>query len=115
MNQTSTNQTSQPNNQREAIVDKLHGALSILRRERDDLHRSKELAMERLNLAKDERINGQENLSVLQIRFNKIDSIDGKQVRLNDIGKLQSDVDRLSREVSSGVLYCSGNQMILIE
>lgn len=96
MNQTSINQP----NQREAIVDKLHGALSILRRERDDLHRSKELAMERLNLAKDERIQGEQNLSVLQIRYNKIDSIEEKEIRLNDIGRLQSEVDRLSREVS---------------
>ena len=61
--------------------------------------------MERLNLAKDERINGEQNLSVLQIRYNKIDSIEGKQIRLNDIGRLQSEVDRLSREVSI-VLYC---------
>lgn len=56
--------------------------------------------MERLNLAKDERIQGEQNLSVLQIRYNKIDSIEEKEIRLNDIGRLQSEVDRLSREVS---------------
>jgi hypothetical protein len=99
---TSNNMKQTPNqpNQREAIVDKLHGALSILRKERDELHRAKELASERLRLAKEERVNAEKNLSSLTAKFNHIESIEGKHNRKSDIERLQIEVDRLGREVS---------------
>lgn len=99
---TSNNMNQAPNqpNQREAIVDKLHGALSILRKERDELHRAKELASERLRLAKEERVNAEKNLSSLTAKFNHIESIEGKHNRKSDIERLQIEVDRLGREVS---------------
>ena len=94
------NHTSNQPNQREAIVDKLHGALSVLRRERDELHRAKELASERFRLAKEERVNAEQNLSSLTAKFNRIESADGKHNRKTDIERLQAEVDRLGREVS---------------
>lgn len=84
---------------REAIVDKLHGALSVLRRERDELHRSKELALERYRLAKEEREAAEQRNKSLQQKYDEIESVDTKQKRQNDITALNAEVERLSREV----------------
>lgn len=93
---------------REAIVDKLHGALSVLRRERDELHRSKELALERYRLAKEEREAAEQRNKSLQQKYDEIESADTKQKRQNDITALNAEVERLSREVRlvSFSLHC---------
>jgi len=90
---------SQNNCEREAIVDKLHGALAVLRRERDELHRAKEMSVERLRLAREERYNAEKHLSLLQDRYNEIASADVQGMRKADIEKLQEQVQRLGSEV----------------
>lgn len=85
--------------EQEAIVDKLHGALAVLRKERDELHRAKEMAVERLRLAKEERINAEKNLSLLEERYQSIASADAENTRKADIEKLQEQAQRLGREV----------------
>ena len=114
MDHNATSKNGNPNN-REKIVDKLHSALSTLRKERDELHRSKELAAERLRLAKEERVGAERNLALLQGKYDHIvspsftgndkvagsgdvsGSNGGNKV---EIEKLQSEVERLGREVS---------------
>lgn len=53
-NNSSSNTSHAGTNNKEALVEKLQGALNGLRRDRDQLHRSKELALERCRLAKEE-------------------------------------------------------------
>ena len=87
---------------REAIVDKLNGALAVLRRERDELHRTKELAMERLRLAKEERMSMEKSVRTIQNKLHKLSSSvsgEGNQAENNDISKAQQEVERLTREV----------------
>jgi len=92
-------------NPREVIVDKLHGALAILRRERDEAHRAKELSVERLRLARDERVDAENNLHSLQENYDRMVSSNTKDSRQVEIGKLQAEVERLSREVSPSQSY----------
>lgn len=90
------NQNQQP---REEIVDRLHDTLSVLRRERDEIHRANQLAIERLRLLKEERVAAEKNLSTLQSKYNGIVSSNAKDERRGEISKLQSEVERLGREV----------------
>jgi hypothetical protein len=91
----------QQSNPREELVDKLHGTLSILRRERDELHRAKQLAVERLRLIKEERVAAEENLLILRDKYDRIISSNVQDERRGEIAKLQSEVERLGREVRS--------------
>lgn len=102
MNYTEVRHSSSQNNcEREAIVDKLNGALAVLRRERDELHRAKEMSVERLRLASEERQNAEKHLALLQDRYNGIASADAQGMRRADIEKLQEQVQRLGSEVRS--------------
>jgi len=95
------NQGQQP--QREEIVDKLHGALASLRKERDQLHRSKELAVERLRLAKEERLTVEKTVSSMGKTYERLTaSVNGagRNNANDDISTLQREVERLSREAS---------------
>ena len=100
-----------PNNnqypqRREVIVDKLNGALANFRRERDEVHRSKELALERLRLIREERILAERNVHLMQEKYEQmIKSISSHTNGKDDeIAKLQVEVERLSREVRFNVL-----------
>jgi chromosome segregation ATPase len=94
----------QQSNSREELVDKLHGTLSILRRERDELHRAKQLAVERLHLIKEERSTAESNLHTLQQKYDRIVSSHQRDERRNEIVKLQSEVERLGREVRNSAV-----------
>ena len=94
----------QQSNPREELVDKLHGTLSILRRERDELHRAKQLAVERLHLIKEERSTAESNLRTLQEKYDRIVSSHQRDERRNEIVKLQSEVERLGREVRNSTV-----------
>jgi len=85
---------------REEIVDKLHGALSALRRERDDSHRSKELAMERLHIAKEERETVEKTVRTMHSKLNEMQTSmnDDDLNNPNSIARLQNEVDRLDNE-----------------
>jgi ATPase subunit of ABC transporter with duplicated ATPase domains len=86
--------------QREAIVDKLHGALATFRRERDEVHRAKELAFERLRLAREERMAADRNLQSMKDKYDKMmQSMSKSDGNNNEVAKLQTEVERLSREV----------------
>lgn len=108
------NQNQQP---REEIVDRLHDTLSVLRRERDELHRANQLAIERLRLLKEERVAAEKNLSTLQSKYNGIVSSNAKDERRGEISKLQSEVERLGREVRvwlTILTFLIGNYCIVI-
>lgn len=83
---------------REEIVDKLHGALAAFRRERDDLNRKKELAMERLRLVTEEREAMEKTIRAMQEKLDQLEK------SVSDAGKLQliqleKEVERLNQEV----------------
>ena len=84
----------------EVIVDRLHGALASYRKERDDLHRRKELAVERLRLVKEERIFLESNVQDIQKKLVELTSAaQGKQSVTSDFNRLENDVKRLNKEV----------------
>lgn len=84
--------------QKEDIVEKLHGALADLRRERDEEHRKKELAVERLRLVTEEREALEKTVASMKENLSTLLKKSDKEAK-NDVVKLQTDVDRLNREV----------------
>lgn len=89
---------------REEIVDKLHGALAAFRRERDDLHRKKELATERLRLVTEEREAMEKTIRAMQEKLDQLEK------SVSDAGKLQlvqleKEVERLNQEVRRRHVY----------
>ena len=106
MNRSSSSDTTQNHcnsiSQREAIVDKLHGALSVLRRERDDLRRSKELSTERLCLIREERQAMKKNVQAMQSKLEKLTELAASAKSkdgVNDVAKMQQEVETLKKEV----------------
>lgn len=88
--------------QREAIVDKLHGALATFRRERDEVHCAKELAFERLRLVREERMASERAVQSMQNKYDQMmQSIASNGNQDDEIMKLQVEAERLSREVSN--------------
>ena len=89
--------------QREEIVDKLHGALASLRKERDQLYRSKELAVERLRLTKEERETVEKKVRSMEDTYARLTegSKDNRLHHDDEDTKLQKEVERLGKEVRS--------------
>lgn len=89
---------------KEAIVEKLNYALSSFRRERDQIHREKELADERLRLAVEERQEIESTVAAMQAKLDELTQItianQNDQDKNNNINMLQEEVERLGKEVS---------------
>uniref|UniRef100_A0A6U4ADJ3 Uncharacterized protein n=1 Tax=Ditylum brightwellii TaxID=49249 RepID=A0A6U4ADJ3_9STRA len=84
----------------EAIVGKLHGVLAAFRRERDDLHRAKELATERLRLVRTDRQALEKKVKMMQTKLGELaESVKGRN-NSDQIAKLQDGVEQLGKEVS---------------
>lgn len=95
---SSSNDSSNNNNGREAIVDKLHGALAAFRRERDDLHRKKELAVERMRLVKEEHDATEKTVRSMQAKLMELQSSASSEAAQREVAKLRQEVERLNRE-----------------
>mmetsp|Transcript_25753 Transcript_25753/g.42874 ORF Transcript_25753/g.42874 Transcript_25753/m.42874 type:complete len:231 (+) Transcript_25753:145-837(+) len=83
---------------REAIVDKLHGALSAFRRERDDLHRKKQLAEERLRLMREEQGAMETSVNAMTAKLHKLQE-SGNAEALQELQTMEQDVMKLQKEV----------------
>lgn len=92
---------------REVIVDKLNGALALYRRERDEFRRKKELAMERLQMKREERQELEKavrlsedklNMLVKATKSNTSVSI-GKNGEEKSLEDLEAKVDQMRKEV----------------
>jgi uncharacterized coiled-coil DUF342 family protein len=92
--------TNKNDNNREVLVDKLQGTLNVLRRERDEVNRKKEIAAERLRLLKEERTNAEKSLVALRNQYNQMMAESKTESQNADIEKLEIEVQRLGREVS---------------
>jgi hypothetical protein len=106
---TATATGAATSDQREILVDKLNGALSNLRRERDETHRSKDLALERLRLATEEKMSLEQTLKGMQLKYDELLSSMANQGASSggddnkvddDMLKLQQEVNHCTREVS---------------
>ena len=97
---------------REEIVDKLHGALSAFRRERDELHRKKELAVERLRVAKEQQEATEKTIHDMQDKLNHI-SKSGSDDANKELKGIEKEVERLHREVSP--TNCKVGYIMLVE
>jgi len=95
---------------REVLVDKLQGALNVLRRERDEVNRKKEIAAERLRLLKEERTNAEKSFVALQNEFDQMIAESNADNKNADIEKLEIEVQRLGREVSVFMYMCFEHQ-----
>jgi uncharacterized coiled-coil DUF342 family protein len=85
----------------EDIVDRISGALSTLRRERDELHRKKELAIERLKMVKEERISVEKVVQSMQHELEQLTSEADRKVQDEMLVQIEKEVERLRSEVSS--------------
>jgi len=86
----------------EGIVDRLNGALSALRRERDELHRQKDLALERLKLVKEERVAVEKVVQSMRLELQQLNidtSDEGRKTENESIEMLVKEVETLSKEV----------------
>jgi hypothetical protein len=83
---------------RETIVDKLHGALSAFRRERDDLHRKKQLAEERLRLMREEQGAMEASVNAMTIKLHKLQE-SGNEEALQELKAMEEQVLKLQKEV----------------
>jgi GMP synthase PP-ATPase subunit len=91
---------SNPNSSnREAIVDKLHGVLASLRRERDELHRKKALAKERLHLFQEEKEAMGKTYALAQGKLEALQQSSNDKA-LQEFNHLEHEVSRLTKEVS---------------
>lgn len=91
---------------REVLVDKLHGALNVLRRERDEINRKKDIATERLRLLKEECANAERSFAVLRDEYDKIVADSNRESETANIEKLEMEVQRLGREVRGLMMDC---------
>jgi uncharacterized protein YoxC len=83
---------------REAIVDKLHGALAVFRRECDELHRKKQLAVERLRLEKEEKDATEKTVHGMQETLNQLNK-SGSEEAKTELERMEKDVEQINREV----------------
>ena len=85
-------------NCREAIVDKLHGVMAAMRRERDELHRKKALAEERLRLFQEEKEALEKSCSNAQVQLEALQE-SGNEGAIQEVVELEKEVIRLNKEV----------------
>jgi chromosome segregation ATPase len=92
------------NNNQEGLVNKLQGALSKFRNERDQLHRSKELALEKCLLVQQEADALQTSVSSMKDKFTMKRKV--SETLKKELGPLEETVQAESKQVSIyGVLY----------
>ena len=91
---------SESSDKREEIVGKLNEALGALRRERDELHRSKELSNERLCLIREERQALEKTVQAMRLTLKDLTEKAALSEENDDTEtELQAEVDRLTKEV----------------
>ena len=104
----------EPTNHREVIFDKLNGALASYRRERDDYLRKKELASERLQMKREERLELEKAVQMSEKRLERfieaakrttcVDSESGMGAAGGkSLEELETEAEQLRKEVISYV------------
>jgi chromosome segregation ATPase len=83
---------------KEALVQKLQGALQEFRRERDQLHRSKELAKERCRLVQEEEKGLSKTVDSLKEKHEKL--LKASEAIKDGLGPLEASVRDKTKEVS---------------
>jgi hypothetical protein len=82
----------------EKLESKLQTVAATFRRERDEAHRSKELAFERLRLAEQDANASKQGLIALQTKFDMLQKESGDDAD-REIQQLQNDVKLLTKQV----------------
>jgi len=93
-----TNNNNSSDTTAEAIVDKLHGVMAALRRERDDLHRKKALAEERVRLIQEEKEALEKTVTAAQTKLETLHE-SGNADALKEMRDMEDEVTRLNKEV----------------
>ena len=96
-NKNNENHNHNNNNNKEALVDKLQGALHTIRRERDDLHRRKELAYERRRLLMEEKENLAKTVHGMKEKLEKMNT--SLKETQQGLPSLEEAVLKLTKEV----------------
>lgn len=82
-----------------ALITKLHAKLSVFRRDRDDAHRRKELAVERVRIVKKDRENAAAEVSALKNKLAEMEEETKKKI--GNVAVVEREVEKLNMEVSS--------------
>jgi hypothetical protein len=89
---------------KETLVNKLQGALQNLRRERDQVHRRKELSLERARLAKEEEQNLSRVFNGMQQR---LDQLTKSSMKIKEeLGPMEKELGFKTKEVSQVLYLC---------
>mmetsp|Transcript_20543 Transcript_20543/g.30877 ORF Transcript_20543/g.30877 Transcript_20543/m.30877 type:complete len:227 (+) Transcript_20543:131-811(+) len=83
----------------EVLVDKITAALAALRNERDDLHRQKSLAEERMRLVEEEKEALQQSVADARLKYSQLQSQASSEEAKQELQDLERDVTMLQKEV----------------
>lgn len=98
-------QNSNTNNSSSGAMEaKLHNVAAAFRRERDEAHRRKELAEERLRLAKEDAEAARLSTAALKEKLDDLESKSGATAH-SEIEQLQKDVQVLTAQVRGELAY----------
>lgn len=94
-----------PSNAKEALVQKLQGVLQELRQERDQLHRSKELALERCRLVREEEQSLSKIVASLKEKKEKLQKA-ALEIKAG-LGPVEASVQETTKQVRVVHVGCS--------
>ena len=80
-----------------ALITKLHAKLSLFRRDRDDAHRRKELAVERARIVKQDRENAAAEVRAMQNKL--VEMKDDTKEKMREVGFVEREVEKMTMEV----------------
>ena len=89
----------------DALVEKLQDHVATVRRQQDELQREKNLSLERLKLAKQEKASLEATTNAMQKDLAKLRARDG----VKELQDLKAQVDKLEAEVSQVMLLLACN------
>lgn len=89
----------------EVLVDKITAALSALRNERDDLHRQKSLAEERMRLLEEEKEALQQSVADARSKYGQLESQASSEEAKQELQDLERDVTMLQKEVCNSFRF----------
>lgn len=82
----------------DAIIEKIQGTVAAFRRERDELHRKKQLSTERLRLIREEKDSLEKTVDALKDRLSKLQAQTSSEAE-KELGELEKKIQHLTREV----------------
>jgi len=96
--------TTATTNNDQALEAKLHGVAAAFRRERDEAHRQRELANERLRLTREEADAAAKSLAAMRTKLDDLERASGEAAE-RQIERLKAEVESLTNQVRCPSLF----------